>query len=80
MPRPRAASDGLVPVPAVVDGRFRIHRVLQRRFGAATLAGTDQHTGAPVILKVTRSDSLARGVRLRLLHEAGVPKVLRSAA
>ncbi|MDQ1696827.1 MAG: hypothetical protein QOJ03_2180, partial [Frankiaceae bacterium] len=76
VPRPRVPADGLGPVPALVAGRFRVQRVLHRGAGAATLAAVDQTNGNAVVLKTARSTALARGTRLRLLHEAEVLRTL----
>lgn len=71
LPRPRAVVDE-PPVPTIVAGRFEVERVLRRAAGTTTLAAIDGRTGAAVVVKTARSDRLARGTRLRLLHEAEV--------
>jgi signal transduction histidine kinase/tetratricopeptide (TPR) repeat protein len=79
LPRQRPPTDDLGPVPAVVAGRFRVRRVLQRRAGVATLVAVDSETGQRVVLKVAAADALPRGARLRLLHEAQVLRTLAGA-
>jgi hypothetical protein len=76
LPRPRHPADVLGPVPTVVAGRFHVDRVLHRTVLSATLAATDQETGQSVVVKTARAASLARGTRLRLLHEADVLRTL----
>jgi signal transduction histidine kinase len=76
VPRPRTPVEGPGPVPAVVAGRFRVHRVLHRGSGTATIAARDEETGADVVLKTARTSVLARGTRLRLLHEAELLRTL----
>jgi signal transduction histidine kinase/tRNA A-37 threonylcarbamoyl transferase component Bud32 len=76
VPRPRAPAEGPAPVPDVVAGRFRVQRVLQRGSGAATISAHDELTGADVVLKTARTSALARGTRLRLLHEAEALRTL----
>ena len=76
LPRPRHPSDVLGPVPTVVAGRFQVDRVLHRTVLSATLGATDQETGKSVVVKTARAASLARGTRLRLLHEADVLRTL----
>src|SRR3954451_2548845 len=75
-PRPRTPAEGLGPVPEVVAGRFRVQRVLHRGSGTATIAARDEQTGADVVLKTARTSVLARGTRLRLLHEAELLRTL----
>ncbi|HET6818002.1 MAG TPA: ATP-binding protein [Mycobacteriales bacterium] len=63
-------------MPDVVAGRFRVQRVLQRGSGTATIAAHDDVADADVVLKTARTSVLARGTRLRLLHEAEVLRTL----
>jgi signal transduction histidine kinase/tetratricopeptide (TPR) repeat protein len=72
LPRPRTAAERPAPVPALVANRFLVQRVLQQGLGSATLVARDQTDGALVVLKTARREMLARGTRLRLLHEADV--------
>ena len=76
VPRPRHPADVLGPVPTTVAGRFQVDRVLHRTVLSATLAATDNETGAQVVVKTARAASLPRGTRLRLLHEADVLRTL----
>ena len=76
VPRPRTPAEGPGPVPAVVAGRFRVQRVLQRGSGTATIAAHDEQSGSDVVLKTARTSALSRGTRLRLLHEAEVLRTL----
>jgi signal transduction histidine kinase/tetratricopeptide (TPR) repeat protein len=75
-PRPRHPGDLLGPVPSRVANRFAVSRVLRRGASTATLAATDEQTGDDVVLKTARSAALARGTRLRLMHEADVLRSL----
>src|SRR3954454_3404953 len=76
VPRPRSPAEGPGPAPEVVAGRFRVQRVLHRGSGTATIAARDEQTGADVVLKTARTSVLARGTRLRLLHEAELLRAL----
>jgi tRNA A-37 threonylcarbamoyl transferase component Bud32 len=73
LPRPR------VPEVTTIDNRFHVKRVLHRGSATATMVATDDVTGADVVVKTARIGALARGTRLRLLHEAEVLRSLEGA-
>jgi PAS domain S-box-containing protein len=71
------APPGL-PGAGVFAGRYRAHRLLKRGHGIETLLGTDLVERRTVVIKTASSDSLSPGAHLRLEHEAGVLRQLRS--
>src|SRR5262249_55237649 len=66
------------PRRAGVGRRFQVHRGLKRGGGVETLLGRDAHTQEAVVIKRASGDCLSTGAQMRLEHEAGVLRQVRS--
>ncbi|MCI0377328.1 MAG: AAA family ATPase [Gemmataceae bacterium] len=64
--------------PTVFGGRYRVVRLLKQGHGVETLLGTDEKEGRPVVIKIASGESLSIGAQMRLEHEAGVLRQIRS--
>jgi two-component system sensor kinase len=62
----------------VFGGRYRATRSLKRGHGVETLLGTDVLHDDPVVIKTAHGRSLSPGTLMRLEHEAGVLRQIRS--
>src|SRR5437899_7612040 len=62
----------------VFGGRYRATRLLKRGRGVETLLGTDLLHDEPVVIKTAQGKALSLGAQMRLEHEAGVLRQIRS--
>ncbi len=63
--------------PKVFGGRYRVVRLLKQGHGVETLLGTDEQ-GQAVVIKTASRDSLSIGAQMRLEHEAGALRQIKS--
>src|SRR5206468_3812293 len=59
-------------------GRFRVSRTLKKGNGIETLLATDLDQGQQVIIKAASDKFLSVGAQMRLEHEAGVLRHIRT--
>ena len=62
----------------ILDGRFRLQRLLKKRDGIETHLGHRTSDGSPVVIKLIQAESVSATVRLRLEHEGRVLEQLTS--
>lgn len=75
---PLSDTDAPVPDARIFGGRYRADRLLKQGHGVATWLGVDQHEDRAVVIKTADRDSLSIGAQMRLEHEAGVLRQIRS--
>src|ERR1700687_345021 len=61
----------------VFGGRYRVVRLLKKGHGVETFLGRDED-GHEVVIKTAPRDSLSIGAQMRLEHEAGALRQIRS--
>ncbi|MBX3439523.1 MAG: hypothetical protein KF861_18695, partial [Planctomycetaceae bacterium] len=66
-------------IPHLIDGRFEVQHELSPTCHARRCRGRDIATGRPVIIRLTRINSLPAGTLMRLEHEVQLRYSLRSA-
>src|SRR5262245_57546816 len=80
--QPPLSDADLPDLPAmdarIFGGRFQVERLLKHGHGVATWLGVDQHQDRAVVIKTAARDSLSLGAQMRLEHEAGVLRQIRS--
>ena len=62
----------------IFAGRYRVVRTLKQGKGIETLLATDIEQGEEVIIKIASDTFLSVGAQMRLEHEAGVVRQIRS--
>ena len=66
------------PMPLVIAGRYRVHRLLKEENGISTFLAHDNRDERPVVVKTTPVGTLSTAARLRLEHETSVVSALHS--
>ncbi len=74
---PSATPETNGTAPRIIGGRYRVTRQLKMGHGVETLLGMDENDQA-VVIKTTAQDSLSIGARMRLEHEAGALRQVKS--
>jgi two-component system sensor kinase len=76
--RPEAGAGHPVEGGTLFGGRYLVVRSLKKGQGVETLLATDQTNNRPVVIKTSKGKSLSLGTQMRLEHEAGVLRQIRS--
>jgi len=71
-------ADNVVQEGKVFGERYRVSRILKRGNGVDTCLGTDMVVDRAVVIKTAHGKTLSVGAHMRLEHEAGVLRHIRS--
>src|ERR1700685_4200849 len=69
--------ENIQTAPRILGGRYSVTRLLKKGHGVETLLGTDENN-QPVVIKTASRDSLSIGAQMRLEHEAGALRQIKS--